>query len=61
VSTGAAVAIGVIAGFVLASYVRSSSKCCDALGRAALKKYNVPDLGPLDATAGGVISELNLI
>lgn len=53
--------IGLAAGFALATLLMSSPGCCASLGAAALKKYDVPDLGQgIDSVFGGAISSLGL-
>lgn len=56
--------VGIVAGFVLATFLisaGSSGRCCEALGRAALGKYGIHDLGTgVDSAAGGIIAGLGL-
>ncbi len=60
-STPIAITIGVVAGVALAMFLMSQPGCCASLGKAALGKYGIPDLGQgTDAFAGGLISSLGL-
>lgn len=60
-NAGLALALGVLAGFFIATALGNHSQCCASLGKAALGKYGVPDLGAgIDSVAGGLISELGL-
>lgn len=53
--------LGIAAGFALAAFLLSSDPCCAALGRAALAKYGIGDLGNgIDSAAGGLIAGLGL-
>lgn len=60
-STGVAIAVGLIVGFTLATILMSSPGCCATLGKVAFAKYGIGDPGQgIDATAGGLISQLGL-
>lgn len=60
-SAGVALVLGALAGLAIGVWLTSQPGCCASLGKAALGKYGIPDLGTgIDSAAGGFISALGL-